>query len=74
MFLMGKIYAYVKVNDEIYKDDLQITSYNNWDTASIRFDYKETDHLTVGIHVECNGTNNGAWGKIDQAVLNYMGE
>ena len=69
------VYAYVKINDEIVaKEELQITSYNNWDTAQIAFDYQGSDPVTVGIHVECNGANNGAWGKIDQAVLNYMGE
>ncbi|MBR4462284.1 MAG: glycosyl hydrolase 53 family protein [Erysipelotrichaceae bacterium] len=71
----GEIYAYVKVNGMIVaKEDLQITSYNNWDTADIVFESLETDTVTVGIHVECQGTNNGAWGKIDQAILNYMGE
>ncbi|MBQ6559518.1 MAG: glycosyl hydrolase 53 family protein [Erysipelotrichaceae bacterium] len=71
----GSIYAYVKMNDEIIaKDDLQITSYNNWDTADISFTYNGTDSISVGIHVECIGANNGAWGKIDQAILNYMGE
>jgi arabinogalactan endo-1,4-beta-galactosidase len=71
----GNIYAYVKSNDEIIaKEELQITSYNVWDSSAIAFDHTETDALTVGIHVECNGVNNGAWGKIDQAILNYMGE
>ena len=28
------------------------------------------DSLTVGIFVKCGGAGNGAWGKIDDAMLN----
>ena len=28
--------------------------------------------VTVGIYVKCRGTGNGAWGKIDDALLNSV--
>ena len=28
--------------------------------------------VTVGIYVRCRGTGNGAWGKIDDAMLNSV--
>ncbi len=66
------IYAYVKINGEIVKTSpLGITSYGNWDTATISgIGYAEGDVLVVGIYVKCQGTGNGAWGKIDDAMLN----
>ena len=71
----GEIYAYVKIDDRIIAtDDLAITTYNNWDNADITFAYDGSADLTIGIHVACQGMNNGAWGKIDDAVLNRIGE
>ena len=66
------IYAYVKINGELVKaEPLTVTSYGNWDTATIRgIEYHEGDTITVGIHVQCRGEGNGAWGKIDEAMLN----
>lgn len=66
------IYAYVKINGEIVKTSpLGITSYGNWDTATISgIGYAEGDELVIGIYVKCQGTGNGAWGKIDDAMLN----
>ncbi len=68
------IYAYVKINGEIVKTAaMQITSYGNWDTVTIEgIEYNDTDTLTVGIHVQCAGAGNGAWGKIDDALLNSV--
>ena len=37
---------------------------------SVTFDYDGNQKLTVGIYVKCQGSGNGAWGKIDNALLN----
>lgn len=68
------IYSYVKVNGEIIATaPLGITSYNNWDTAVIpEFACNAGDEVTVGIYVRCQGAGNGAWGKIDDALLNTV--
>ncbi len=68
------IYAYVKVNGEIAaKAPLKITSYGNWDTAATdAVAHKAGDSVTVGIYVKCQGAGNGAWGKIDDALLNSV--
>ena len=64
-------YIYVKINGEIvHKADAKFTSYNEWHTASIpEFEYTEGDVIVVGIYVKANG---GAWGKIDDAMLNSV--
>ncbi len=66
------IYSYVKINGEIkYQQETTITSYNSWDTPVIEgIEVNEGDVVTVGIHVECEGSGSGAWGKIDDAMLN----
>ena len=66
------IYAYVKINGEIVKTEaLEITSYGSWDTATVSgVSYSEGDIIVVGIYVKCSGAGNGAWGKIDDAMLN----
>ena len=52
---------------------MQITSYNNWVTASVDITgFAEGDTLTVGIRVKCSGSGSGAWGKIDDALLNSV--
>ena len=70
------IYAYIKINGEVVsKAELAITGYGNWDTKTCDpVEYKAGDTLTVGIHVECSGEGNGAWGKIDDALLNSVSE
>ena len=70
------VYAYVKVNGkEIAKASTVITSYNDWHTAKIeKFDVDEGQEVTVGIYVQCAGDGNGAWGKIDDGVVNSVGE
>ncbi len=71
-----QIYAYVKINDEIvYRADMEITVYNSWYTAVIDgIEYAAGDTITVGIYVKCAGAGNGAWGKIDDAMLNSVSE
>ena len=66
------IYAYVKINGEmVAAAPMTINGYGNWDTAWIRdVAYAEGDEIIVGIYVKCAGEGNGAWGKIDDAMLN----
>ncbi len=66
------IYAYAKINGTITKTSpLTINGYGNWDTTTIYdIEYNGTDTFVVGIYVKCAGENNGAWGKIDDALLN----
>ena len=68
------IYAYVKINGEIVATaPLTITSYGNWDTAVIpEFTHASGDTVAVGVYVKCQGSGNGAWGKIDDAMLNSV--
>ncbi len=67
-----EIYAYVKINGDIVKtDNLTVTSYGNWDTATVDgIEYNKGDTIAVGIYTKCQGEGNGAWGKIDDAALN----
>lgn len=67
-----EIYAYVKVNGALVKQEpMSITSYGNWDTAEIKgVQIQQGDVITVGLYVQCQGSGNGAWGKIDDAKLN----
>ena len=69
-----EIYAYVKVNGEIVeKVPMTITSWSNWDTESTApFLHTAGDEVTVGVYVKCQGSGNGAWGKIDDAMLNSV--
>ena len=66
------VYSYVKINGEIIKTcPMGITSYGNWDTSLIDgIEYSSGDKISVGIFVKCEGAGNGAWGKIDDAMLN----
>ncbi len=66
------IFAYVKINGQIVKQEaLSITGYGNWDTVTVSgIEYQEGDTISVGIAVKCQGSGNGAWGKIDDAMLN----
>ncbi len=68
------IYSYVKINGEIvYRGELTITVYNEWHTALIKdIEISEGDEVTVGIYVKCAGSGAGAWGKIDDAMLNVQ--
>ena len=66
------VYAYVKLDGEVIATaPLEITWYNNWSTAEIRdIPFAAGQTLTVGVHVKCAGEGNGAWGMIDEAILN----
>ena len=68
------IYAYVKVNGEIVaKAPMKITFYGSWDTAvTDSFVHQAGDTVAVGVYVKCQGAGNGAWGKIDDALLNSV--
>lgn len=70
------IYMYVKSGDEIIATTpMTITSYGSWDTETIQgIEYDGNAGLTVGVHVECAGAGNGAWGKIDDALLNSVSQ
>ena len=66
------IFAYVKLDGEIVGTaPMKISSYGEWDTATVNgVAYAEGQLLTVGVSVRCSGAGNGAWGKIDDAMLN----
>lgn len=68
------IYLYVKVNGKIIaKKALTINGYGNWDTeVTDPFEYTEGAEIVIGIYVKCKGEGNGAWGKIDDALLNSV--
>lgn len=68
------IYAYVKVNGEtVSTRPMTVTSYGSWDTGVIEsIVCAPSDTVTVGIYVKCAGAGNGAWGKIDDAMLSSM--
>ena len=66
------IYIYFKVNGTTVETaPLTINGYGNWDTGLIKgIQVNDGDVVTVGIYVKCQGAENGAWGKIDDAMLN----
>ena len=70
-----EIYAYVKIDGtEVARSELvPITGYNNWNVAEVpSFEHPAGTEVTVGIYVKCAGEGNGAWGKIDDALLNSV--
>ncbi|MBR3929018.1 MAG: glycosyl hydrolase 53 family protein [Clostridia bacterium] len=69
-----EIYAYVKIDGDIVAAaPMSITSYGNWDTAKTdSFLYEGGESVTVGVYVKCEGAGNGAWGKIDDMMLNSV--
>ena len=68
------IYSYAKIDGKVVKTaPLKMTVYNEWHTAVIEgIEYSEGQTLTVGVYVKCAGDGNGAWGKIDDGLLNSM--
>ncbi len=69
------IYAYVKTDGQetARSEQIPITGYNDWHEGIIpEFEHPEGSEVTVGIYVKCRGTGNGAWGKIDDALLNSV--
>lgn len=69
-----EIYAYAKINGEIVaRADTVVTVYNEWHTAALSgIQYNQGDTITVGLYVRCASA--GAWGKIDDAKLNFVTE
>ena len=70
-----ELYAYVKENgQEIARSEpIPITGYNDWHTGVIpEFGHPAGTTVTVGLYVRCAGEGNGAWGKIDDALLNSV--
>ena len=67
-----EVYAYAKINGEtVATAPMTVTTYGNWSTGTLRgIEVPEGSTLTVGIYVRCAGAGNGAWGKIDDAMLN----
>ena len=66
------IYAFALVDGvEVGRAPMKITGYGNWDTGWVRgIPVAEGQTVTVGIAVKCAGSGGGAWGKIDDAMLN----
>jgi len=69
-----EIYAYVKIGDTIVVTaPMKITSYGNWDTVKTEaFAFEGGEIVTAGVYVKCEGAGNGAWGKIDDLMLNSV--
>ena len=67
-----EIYAYALVDGELVATaPLTVTVWDSWDSARIPdIRVQEGQSVTVGIFVKCQGAGNGAWGKIDAAMLN----
>ncbi len=72
----GNCYAYVMIDGvQILSYPFEMTGYNNWKTSYFEvIPYKEGQVMRVGVHIECQGEGNGAWGKIDDAMLNSIGD
>ena len=69
------IYAYVKINGETVarSEQIPLTGYNNWNVGVVpEINPPAGSEVTVGIYVKCSGEGNGAWGKIDDALLNTL--
>ena len=68
----AEIFCYALVDGvEAGRTPMQITSYGNWDTQTVRgISVQAGQTVTVGISVKCAGAGSGAWGKIDDALLN----
>ena len=70
-----EIFAYVKVNGEEAgrSESVPVTGYNDWHRAVVtEFEHPAGTEVTVGIRVRCAGEGKGAWGKIDDAMLNSL--
>ncbi len=70
------VYAYALVDgEEVARAPMEITFYGEWHTGKIaRIELAEGQTLTVGIAVRCAGAGSGAWGKIDDALLNSLAD
>ena len=66
------IYAYVKVDGQeaARSDQIPIEGWKNWNEGVVpEFFHPAGTEVTVGLYAKCRGTGNGAWGKIDDAML-----
>ena len=66
------IYAYVKVDGQevARSEQIPIRGWKNWTEGLVPvFRHPAGSAVTVGVYVKCRGTGNGAWGKIDGAML-----
>ena len=69
------IYAYAKVDgrEVARSEQIPIKGWSSWNTGIVPgFDHPAGSEVTVGLYVKCQGTGNGAWGKIDDAKLNSV--
>ena len=69
------IYAWVKVNGEeaARSEQIPITGYAQWHAGVVpSFEVPAGAEVSVGLYVRCSGEGNGAWGKIDDALLNSV--
>lgn len=66
-------YTYIKINGEIVATaDATFTAWSEWHTTEfIEINYTEGDTIVVGIYVKAAS---GAWGSIDDAMLNSVKE
>ena len=71
-----EVYAYALVDgEEAGRAPMQITYYGEWHTGLIEnIRVADGQTVAVGISVRCEGKGTGAWGKIDDAMLNYVGQ
>ena len=52
---------------------MPITGYNNWHMGTTPvFEHPAGSEVTVGVYVKCQGAGSGAWGKIDDCMLNSV--
>ena len=68
----AEIFCYATVDGVLVgRTPMQITSYGNWDTQTVKnIEVQPGQTVVVGISVRCSGAGSGAWGKIDDALLN----
>ena len=61
---------------ENYEDTLNAVEMVDAILAALieNINYTEGQEIVVGIYVKCSGSGNGAWGKIDDALLNSQAE
>lgn len=66
------IYAFAKVGETVYKLSGTITSYGNWSDILVEniIVPAGVTEMTVGIHIET--TEAGAWGSVDDCMLNLV--
>ena len=81
VFMMGgdcgetDIYAYVKIGGKevARSEQIPMAGWKNWNEGLVpEFEHPAGTDVTVGVYVRCGGAGNGAWGKIDDAVLSSV--